>query len=193
MVNNGVGRRDDKSSNGFAYGRLIIFQCSIQYRNTLAVAAGSGSACSSMQRWRSLTVPRSARRRVSAEKRAMRGCSLSVIPIHMFVFISHLTVPDDDHSELERHFRERSRLVDALPGFLYLQLLRPEGGSASHTFLTAWESRQAFSEYMRGEEHRISHSREPREIMARTTVRHEAFEVLMDSRHAHEWAGRPRS
>jgi hypothetical protein len=37
---------------------------------------------------------------------------------------------------------------------------------------------------MRSTEHETSHSREPAEIMARTSVRHEAFEVLMDSREA---------
>ena len=100
----------------------------------------------------------------------------------MFVFISHLTVPAEDRESLERHFHERSRLVDAFPGFLYLQLLRPQAGDASFTFLTAWESREAFSNYMRSEEHSISHAREPGEIMRRTQVRHEAFEVLMDSR-----------
>lgn len=100
----------------------------------------------------------------------------------MFVFISHLTVPDADHGELEQHFHERSRLVDHFPGFLYLQLLRPQSGSATHTFLTAWESRDAFRSYMSSEEHGISHSREPGQIMARTEVRHEAFEVLLDSR-----------
>ena len=108
----------------------------------------------------------------------------------MFVFISHLTVPDGDRAALERHFRERSHLVDSVPGFLYLQLLEPQGGSASFVFLTAWEDRQAFSEYMRSEEHRVSHSREPAEIMARAAVRHEAFEVLMDSRQAGEWLAR---
>ena len=105
----------------------------------------------------------------------------------MFVFISHLTVPAADQQSLERHFRERSRLVDGFPGFLYLQLLRPQAGSASHTFLTAWESREAFSAYMKSQEHATSHSREPADIMGRTTVRHEAFEVLMDSRRDVEW------
>ncbi|HEX6041548.1 antibiotic biosynthesis monooxygenase [Longimicrobium sp.] len=105
----------------------------------------------------------------------------------MFVFISHLTVPEADHSELERHFRERSRLVDGFPGFLYLQLMRPQAGDATHTFLTAWESRDAFRAYMGSREHSISHSREPGEIMDRTAVRHEAFEVLMDSRAEPEW------
>lgn len=100
----------------------------------------------------------------------------------MFVFISHLTVPPGDHEDLERHFRARSHLVDSFPGFLYLQLLRPQAGSATFSFLTAWETRDAFSRYMKSEEHAISHSREPGEIMARTSVRHEAFEVLMDSR-----------
>ena len=106
----------------------------------------------------------------------------------MFVFISHLTVPESDHQVLERHFRDRSRLVDGFPGFLYLQLLRPQGGDATHTFLTAWKDREAFRRYMRSEEHAASHSREPAEIMARTQVRHEAFEVLMDSRLAPEWS-----
>jgi heme-degrading monooxygenase HmoA len=100
----------------------------------------------------------------------------------MFVFISHLSVPEADRPELERYFHERSRLVDSFPGFLYLQLLRPESGDASHTFLTAWEDREAFRRYMRSEEHAVSHSREPKEIMGRTTVRHEAYEVILDSR-----------
>jgi heme-degrading monooxygenase HmoA len=100
----------------------------------------------------------------------------------MFVFISHLTVPESDQASLEGHFRDRSRLVDSFPGFLYLQLLKPQAGGASFTFLTAWETREAFARYMKSEEHSISHSREPGEIMARTQVRHEAFEVLMDSR-----------
>lgn len=105
----------------------------------------------------------------------------------MWVFISHLTVPEEDRRELERHFRERSRLVDDFPGFLYLQLLEPQSGAATLTFLTAWESREAFRRYMNSEEHGVSHSREPAEIMSRTEVRHEAFEVMMDSRSAPEW------
>ncbi len=105
----------------------------------------------------------------------------------MFVFISHLTVPDADHEALEMHFRHRVRLVDGFPGFLHLQLLKPQAGPATHTFLTAWESAAAFRSYMKSEEHAASHSREPGEIMARTTVRHEAFEVLMDSRLDPEW------
>ena len=102
----------------------------------------------------------------------------------MFVFISHLDVPEADRPSLEKHFRERSGLVDGFPGFLYLQVLRPQSGSAAFSFLTAWESREAFSEYMRSDAHAASKAREPGEIMARTSVRHEAFEVLIDSRRA---------
>lgn len=100
----------------------------------------------------------------------------------MFVFVSHLTVPAADHDALEQLFRNRSRLVDRFPGFLYLQLLKPKSGEATYTFLTAWTDADAFRRYMRSEEHAISHSREPAEIMSRTVVRHEAYEVLMDSR-----------
>ncbi|HEX6576110.1 MAG TPA: antibiotic biosynthesis monooxygenase [Gemmatimonadaceae bacterium] len=100
----------------------------------------------------------------------------------MFVFISHLTVPEADQVRLEDQFRNRSHLVDSFPGFRYLQLLRPQSGTATFAFLTAWDSREAFSAYMKSEEHALSHSREPGDIMKRTDVRHEAFEVLMDSR-----------
>ena len=105
----------------------------------------------------------------------------------MFVFVSHLTVPPGDHAALEAHFRERSRLVDGFPGFLWLQLLRPQSGDATHTFVTAWQDRDAFRRYMNSHEHAASHSREPAAIMARTTVRHQAFDVLMDSRSDPEW------
>ncbi|MEO7217344.1 MAG: antibiotic biosynthesis monooxygenase [Gemmatimonadaceae bacterium] len=105
----------------------------------------------------------------------------------MFIFISHLTVPPADCPELERYFRERARLVDGFPGFLYLQLLAPKAGDASHTFLTAWEDASAFRRYMASAEHAASHSREPANIMARSAVRHEAFDVLMDSRSRPEW------
>lgn len=107
----------------------------------------------------------------------------------MFVFVSHLVVPEADHAELERHFRERSGLVDGFSGFLYLQLMKPQSGEATHVFLTAWEDRDSFRAYMTSEAHARSHSREPAEIMARTTVRHEAYEVLMDSRRTPEWSG----
>jgi len=109
----------------------------------------------------------------------------------MFVFISHLRVAEGDHAQLERHFHERSHRVDGFPGFLYLQLLRPQAGQATHTFLTAWEDREAFRRYMRSRERAESHSREPADIMARTAVRHEAYHVLMDSRQEPEWLERP--
>jgi heme-degrading monooxygenase HmoA len=107
----------------------------------------------------------------------------------VFVFVSHLTVPESDQEDLEAHFRHRSRLVDGFPGFLYLQLLRPQAGPATHVFLTAWEDKAAFRAYMKSQEHAASHSREPGEIMVRTEVRHEAFELLMDSRQSPEWRG----
>lgn len=105
----------------------------------------------------------------------------------MFVFITHLTVLSADHAALERLFRERSRLVDGYPGFLYLQLLRPQAGSATHVFLTAWRDRESFRSYMSSPEHDRAHTHDSGEIMKRTGIRHEAYEVLMDSRMEPEW------
>jgi heme oxygenase (mycobilin-producing) len=107
----------------------------------------------------------------------------------VFVFVSHLSVPPADHPELERHFRDRSHLVEGVAGFLYLQLLKPQAGPATHTFITAWEDREAFRRYLASEERAKAHAREPGQIMARSEVRHEAYDVLMDSRRVPEWLG----
>jgi hypothetical protein len=40
---------------------------------------------------------------------------------------------------------------------------------------------------MNSREHAVSHAREPGEIMARTQVRHDAYEVLLDSRRPATW------
>ena len=100
----------------------------------------------------------------------------------MFVFVSHLTVPVADHAGLEQHFHQRSGLVDDFPGFLHLQLLKPQSGTATHTFVTTWTDAEAFRRYMKSPERAVAHSREPADIMGRTTVRHEAYEVMLDSR-----------
>jgi heme oxygenase (mycobilin-producing) len=100
----------------------------------------------------------------------------------VFVFISHLTVPEADQAGLEQRFHERSGLVDGFPGFLYLQLLKPQAGTATHSFLTSWTDAAAFRRYMGSAERAAALAREPADIMARTTVRHEAYEVLLDSR-----------
>ena len=105
----------------------------------------------------------------------------------MFVFISHLKVPVDDRAELERHVRARAGLVDHFPGFLYLQLLEPQSGDPGLTFLTAWKSRDAFRSYMASAEHAVSQAREPTEVMQRASVRHEAYDVILDSRSRPEW------
>jgi heme-degrading monooxygenase HmoA len=105
----------------------------------------------------------------------------------VFVFVSHLCVPPADHERLEAHFRQRSHLVEGVAGFLYLQLLKPQAGPHTHTFVTAWEDRESFRRYMASEERARSHDREPAELMSRTEVRHEAFDVLMDSRRTPEW------
>jgi heme-degrading monooxygenase HmoA len=91
---------------------------------------------------------------------------------------------DGSRARPRGHFQQRARLVDDFPGFLYLQLLKPQAGTATHTFLTTWTDADAFRRYMRSSERAVAHSREPADIMGRSTVRHEAYEVLLDSRGA---------
>ena len=80
----------------------------------------------------------------------------------------------------------RHRFTDGLGLAREAIRLDPNSGSAygalGDALLNLGRYREAFKAYMLSQEHAISHSREPGEIMTRTGVRHEAYEVLMDSR-----------
>ena len=54
----------------------------------------------------------------------------------MFVFVSHLSVPAADHAALESHFRDRSHLVEGVPGFL-AQRFPPDEAAAARIALDA--------------------------------------------------------
>ena len=77
----------------------------------------------------------------------------------MYVSMSRLRVPDERSSELVEAFRRRAHLVDDADGFLDLEVWQSDRDPGELVMVSRWRDRQAFTAYMRSEDHRISHAR----------------------------------
>ncbi|MFT3874877.1 MAG: antibiotic biosynthesis monooxygenase [Propioniciclava sp.] len=61
-----------------------------------------------------------------------------------FVNITALTYPAGAEEEIERRFAARRKAVDAAPGFLEFELLRPAFGQDRYFVVTRWNSREEY-------------------------------------------------
>jgi heme-degrading monooxygenase HmoA len=83
----------------------------------------------------------------------------------------------------EENFRNRARLVDAMPGFISNQLLRPVNPGDPYIVLTVWESRAHFENWVRSDEFRLGHARSsslpPETFSAPSKL--EVHEIILDT------------
>jgi heme-degrading monooxygenase HmoA len=76
-----------------------------------------------------------------------------------YVSVSRLRVAPERADELVDAFRRRTGLVDGFDGFLGLQVWRSDRDPAELVMVSQWRDRDCFKEYMRSDEHRVSHDR----------------------------------
>jgi heme-degrading monooxygenase HmoA len=78
--------------------------------------------------------------------------------------MSHLRVSPDRAAELVSAFRARAGLVDSASGFLGLEVWQSDRDPGELVMVSRWTDRGSFRDYMRSEEHRVSHARIPRDL-----------------------------
>jgi heme-degrading monooxygenase HmoA len=78
----------------------------------------------------------------------------------MIVVSNRIQVTKGQESAFEQRFEGRARLVESMPGFVRLEILRPLK-SEYYVVLTYWESPEAFEAWTEGPEFREAHSRRP--------------------------------
>ncbi len=88
-----------------------------------------------------------------------RSSSGSASSAATYVSLSRLRVESGQVDELVAAFRGRAHLVDEADGFLDLEVWRSDRDPGEVIMVSRWRDRACFSEYMRSEAHRISHSR----------------------------------
>jgi heme-degrading monooxygenase HmoA len=77
----------------------------------------------------------------------------------MYVSMSRLRLPEAQVPELVEAFANRARLVDSCEGFLDLEVWRSDRDPGEVIMVSRWSTREAFTAYMKSEEHKTSHAR----------------------------------
>ena len=102
----------------------------------------------------------------------------------MYVSMSRLRVEVDRSDELIAAFRQRAGLVESHDGFVDLQVWRSDRDPAEVLMVSRWRDKDAFREYMKSSDHRVSHDRmDPSLRQAISLVRLEnmhTYEVVAD-------------
>jgi heme-degrading monooxygenase HmoA len=73
--------------------------------------------------------------------------------------MSRLAIPPQRAPELIAAFTARARLADEADGFIDLQVWQSDRDAGEILMVSRWRDRQAFTTYMRSEEHKVSHAR----------------------------------
>ncbi len=79
----------------------------------------------------------------------------------LFIVTSELAVHPDGAGELIAAFRNRLRRVEDWEGFHHLEVWCDQARTGRFMMTSWWDSRDAFANYMRSDDHRRSHARIP--------------------------------
>jgi heme oxygenase (mycobilin-producing) len=77
----------------------------------------------------------------------------------MYVSMSRLRLPAALVPELLEAFAGRAGLVDGAEGFAGLEVWSSDRDVGEVVMVSRWDNREAFVQYMRSDEHRLSHDR----------------------------------
>ena len=77
----------------------------------------------------------------------------------MYISMSRLRVPAPQVPELLEAFRDRAGWVDSADGFLDLEVWHSDRDSGEVIMVSRWQTREAFTQYMKSADHKTSHAR----------------------------------
>ncbi len=77
----------------------------------------------------------------------------------MYISMSRLRLAEPRVSELLEAFSNRAGLVDDAHGFIDLEVWHSDRDPSEVIMVSRWENRDAFTRYMKSDEHKISHAR----------------------------------
>jgi heme-degrading monooxygenase HmoA len=77
----------------------------------------------------------------------------------MYISMSRLRLPAAQVPELLKAFGDRSGLVDSAEGFNGLEVWRSDRDEGEVIMVSRWETREAFTRYMKSADHQTSHAR----------------------------------
>jgi heme-degrading monooxygenase HmoA len=101
----------------------------------------------------------------------------------MIITENRIFVNPDYAAQFEENFRNRARLVDAMPGFVRNLLVRPVNSGDPYIVMSFWESRAHFTAWVGSEQFKQGHARSgtlPKEAFTQAN-KLEIHEIILDS------------
>jgi heme-degrading monooxygenase HmoA len=108
----------------------------------------------------------------------------------VIVVSNRIPVAEGHEEEFAERFRHRAHLVEHHPGFVRLEICRPEpvafhgapmGGSRYHVVLTYWETKEHFLSWVQSEDFRTAHAQQTPEGMFAGESVFELHEVIQST------------
>lgn len=75
----------------------------------------------------------------------------------MYVVMNRVMVNAGWEDEFEARFRKRSGEINRVPGFVSMQILKPDGEGLPFIVLTHWQDNAAFEAWIHSEDFKLAH------------------------------------
>jgi heme-degrading monooxygenase HmoA len=99
----------------------------------------------------------------------------------MYVVINRVPVASDWSEQFEERFRKRAGQVELQPGFVRMEVMRPDTAETPYLVQTVWRDRAAFDAWVKSDDFKAAHANPlPREAFA-GEGKLEMFEVIIDA------------
>lgn len=83
-----------------------------------------------------------------------------------FVAINYITCKDHYRSRFEELFGSRAHAIDRMPGFNFMEVLKPSDGGNIYLIVSHWDSEEAFKDWTKSDEFLEGHKRGFEDIRA---------------------------
>ncbi|HMV25564.1 MAG TPA: antibiotic biosynthesis monooxygenase [bacterium] len=78
---------------------------------------------------------------------------------HRFVAINYITCNDNYRERFEELFSSRAHAIDRMPGFVDMQVLKPDQPDEPYLIVSHWDSKEAFDTWTQSPEFIEGHKR----------------------------------
>lgn len=75
-----------------------------------------------------------------------------------YVVANRVFVKPDYEEEFENRFRNRAGQINRQPGFVKMEVLKPQSDNTPFVVLTHWENEQAFNNWVGSDDFKLAHS-----------------------------------
>ena len=75
-----------------------------------------------------------------------------------YVVANRVFVKPEFHEEFETRFRNRAGQINKQPGFVQMQILKPQSENTPYVVMTYWENEQSFRSWVGSDDFKLAHS-----------------------------------